>query len=144
MRPLNDAEKDRGKAWKVEGNSIVAVDGGFEPYMLDNMFDGNCSTAEVYERTAQPLINQVIGGFNSTVFAYGQTSSGKTHTMRGTAEDPGLVPRAVNEIFDLISSTPDREFLLRVSYMEVNNIFNYLRWLELYIYFYILIYTAAC
>lgn len=62
---------------------------------------------------------QVINGFNSTVFAYGQTSSGKTYTMRGTPDDAGLIPLAVNEIFGLIESCQDREFLLRVSYMEV-------------------------
>ena len=62
---------------------------------------------------------QVIGGFNGTVFAYGQTSSGKTHTMRGTPDEPGIIPLAVAEIFDKINSMQDREFLLRVSYMEV-------------------------
>lgn len=65
------------------------------------------------------LSQQVIGGFNGTVFAYGQTSSGKTHTMRGTPEEPGIIPLAVAEIFRQINSMQDREFLLRVSYMEV-------------------------
>lgn len=62
---------------------------------------------------------QVVNGFNSTVFAYGQTSSGKTHTMKGTGDDPGIIPLAVREIFQLIGACQDREFLLRVSYMEV-------------------------
>ena len=52
------------------------------------------------------------------MFAYGQTSSGKTHTMRGTDGEPGIIPLAVREIFDRITSMQDREFLLRVSYME--------------------------
>ena len=64
---------------------------------------------------------QVVGGFNGTVFAYGQTSSGKTHTMRGSADEPGIIPLAVAEIFDKIHSMQDREFLLRVSYMEVRS-----------------------
>lgn len=54
-----------------------------------------------------------------TVFAYGQTSSGKTHTMMGCPEEPGVVPLAVAAIFDRTASMKDREFLLRVSYMEV-------------------------
>lgn len=49
----------------------------------------------------------------------GQTSSGKTHTMKGTDTEPGIIPLAVREIFALLSSCQDREFLLRVAYMEV-------------------------
>lgn len=69
--------------------------------------------------TPLPCGLQVVNGFNSTVFAYGQTSSGKTHTMKGTAADPGIIPLAVREVFALINACQDREFLLRVSYMEV-------------------------
>ncbi len=61
----------------------------------------------------------MVGGFNGTVFAYGQTSSGKTHTMSGTAAEPGIIPLAVREVFALVEQHQDREFLLRVSYMEV-------------------------
>ena len=53
------------------------------------------------------------------MFAYGQTSSGKTHTMRGTPQEPGITLLAVRDIFNHIATTQDREFLLRVSYMEV-------------------------
>ncbi len=52
------------------------------------------------------------------MFAYGQTSSGKTHTMRGTPEEPGITLLAVRDVFGHIASTQEREFLLRVSYME--------------------------
>lgn len=69
----------------------------------------------------QGLIHSVVGGFNGTVFAYGQTSSGKTHTMRGTSEDPGLIPKAVREVFNRITASPGREFLLRVAYLELYN-----------------------
>lgn len=62
----------------------------------------------------------MVGGFNGTVFAYGQTSSGKTHTMRGTEQEPGIIPLAVTEIFSQIEQLQDREFLLRVSYMEAS------------------------
>lgn len=88
VRPLNDAERERGAAWRVEGNSLHSVDpatgarAGDASYTLDAVFDGSRSTRQVYETAAQGLIEQVISGFNSTVFAYGQTSSGKTHTMK--------------------------------------------------------------
>lgn len=73
----------------------------------------------MYEKTTADVIEKVVGGFNGTVFAYGQTSSGKTHTMMGCPEEPGITPLAVAAIFDRIESMQDREFLLRVSYMEV-------------------------
>ncbi|KAL2501919.1 P-loop containing nucleoside triphosphate hydrolase superfamily protein [Forsythia ovata] len=56
-----------------------------------------------------------------TVFAYGQTSSGKTHTMRGSALEPGVIPLAVYDLFNIIHEEMDREFLLRMSYMEIYN-----------------------
>ncbi|CAL5417990.1 unnamed protein product [Camellia sinensis] len=56
-----------------------------------------------------------------TVFAYGQTNSGKTHTMRGSTSEPGVIPHAVRDLFDSIQEDMDREFLLRMSYMEIYN-----------------------
>ena len=56
-----------------------------------------------------------------TLFAYGQTSSGKTYTMTGTETSPGIIPYALQEVFEYISKTENREFLLRVSYMEIYN-----------------------
>eukprot|EP00882_Tetradesmus_deserticola_P021336 GHRQ01023102.1.p1 GENE.GHRQ01023102.1~~GHRQ01023102.1.p1 ORF type:complete len:309 (+),score=77.59 GHRQ01023102.1:245-1171(+) len=90
-----------------------------QKYALDHIFGPKQSTRAIYEETTQGLIKKLVNGFNSTVFAYGQTSSGKTHTMRGTADEPGIIPMAVQEVFGLIESLQDREFLLRVSYMEV-------------------------
>lgn len=122
VRPLSEVEAEKGSAWRIEGNTIHSVgrdaaDGG---YSLDNVFDSSWSTEAVYKHTTKDLVKKVVGGFNGTVFAYGQTSSGKTHTMRGTASDPGIVPLAVEDIFNHIASTQDREYLVRVSYMEVS------------------------
>lgn len=77
---------------------------------------------QVYEKTTKDIIAKVMGGFNGTVFAYGQTSSGKTHTMLGNEAEPGIVPLAVKAIFDHIEATQEREFLLRVAYMEVREL----------------------
>eukprot|EP00983_Pelagomonas_calceolata_P091170 1157512-Pelagomonas_calceolata.AAC.1 len=121
VRPLSKQERENGHsfAWNVQANCISPVDSRDSRYTLDHVFGPNWTTHRIYEATTQPLLHKVISGFNSTVFAYGQTSSGKTYTMRGTPEDAGLIPLAVNEIFALIESCQDREFLLRVSYMEV-------------------------
>ncbi|XP_019438183.1 PREDICTED: kinesin-like protein KIN-7D, mitochondrial isoform X2 [Lupinus angustifolius] len=60
-------------------------------------------------------------GINGTVFAYGVTSSGKTHTMHGDQNAPGIIPLAIKDVFSMIQDTPGREFLLRVSYLEIYN-----------------------
>ena len=65
----------------------------------------------------------VLCGYNGTIFAYGQTSSGKTHTMEGVINDPtmqGIIPRIVNDIFNHISSMEENlEFHIKVSYFEI-------------------------
>ena len=90
-------------------------------YQLDNVFDPSCRTKDVYDRTTRGIIESVLNGFNGTVFAYGQTSSGKTHTMQGSAEEPGIIPLAVHDVFDSIDRSEGREFLVRVSYLEIYN-----------------------
>ncbi len=62
-----------------------------------------------------------MNGMNGTIFAYGQTSSGKTHTILGTEGEPGLIPMAIDHIFQYIVETPSSEYLLRVSYIEIYN-----------------------
>lgn len=61
-----------------------------------------------------PIVDAAVNGFNGTVFAYGQTSSGKTYTMMGTDEEDGIIPLAIKRMFDTIADTPRREFLLRL------------------------------
>lgn len=129
VRPLNKLEQNDGFAWRIDNNSVFQIDPNTkEPdktrdqkYNLDHIFSPKQSTRVIYEVTTQGLIRKLVNGFNSTVFAYGQTSSGKTHTMRGTPEEPGIIPMAVQEVFSIIESLQDREFLLRVSYMEVGS-----------------------
>jgi hypothetical protein len=62
----------------------------------------------VFEHVGRPGIEPVVQGISGTVFAYGVTSSGKTHTMMGTAADPGVVPRAIAALFDQIGQATDR------------------------------------
>ena len=123
VRPLSVSEQERGGAWRIDQNRLVPLTaaGREENFSLDTVFDSNSTTEEVYHRTTEDIINKVVGGFNGTVFAYGQTSSGKTHTMRGSQSCPGIIPMAVQAVFDHIEHTQDREFLLRVSYVEVRS-----------------------
>lgn len=83
----------------------------------DHIFDTNASNNDVFDNVVKPIVDAVVNGFNGTVFAYGQTSSGKTYTMMGTSEEPGVIPLAIEHMFDAIANTPGREFLLRLIYL---------------------------
>ncbi|XP_042463373.1 kinesin-like protein KIN-7L [Zingiber officinale] len=119
-----DPSSDR--IWKVEDNRIslhwplgTPISG--VSFAFDYVFDQSYSNTMVYDPLIKSIIRAAINGFNGTAFAYGQTSSGKTFTMNGSEEDPGIIPLAVKDVFSTIEMTTDREFLIRVSYMEIYN-----------------------
>ncbi|XP_053884844.1 centromere-associated protein E [Malaclemys terrapin pileata] len=125
MRPLiareNESSGDKVQLhWKSENCTILQVD-GTRTFNYDCVFHSNDSTQQVYERVAVPIIKSAVQGYNGTVFAYGQTASGKTYTMMGNDKSMGIIPKAVQDVFKIICANPDREFLLRVSYMEIYN-----------------------
>ncbi|XP_065763433.1 centromere-associated protein E isoform X2 [Muntiacus reevesi] len=124
VRPLNNreeaSEKDPQVYWKTDNNTVYQVDGS-KSFNFDRVFHSNETTKNVYEEIAVPIIDSAIQGYNGTIFAYGQTASGKTYTMMGSQEYLGVIPRAIHDIFQKIKKFPDREFLLRVSYMEIYN-----------------------
>ncbi|XP_036735111.2 centromere-associated protein E isoform X4 [Manis pentadactyla] len=124
VRPLNSREEALGEDtqayWKTDNNAIYQVDGS-KSFSFDRVFHSNETTKNVYEEIAVPIIDSAIQGYNGTIFAYGQTASGKTYTMMGSEDYLGVIPRAIHDIFQKIKKFPDREFLLRVSYMEIYN-----------------------
>eukprot|EP00041_Stephanoeca_diplocostata_P037296 m.1402379 g.1402379 ORF g.1402379 m.1402379 type:complete len:2418 (+) comp25010_c0_seq3:94-7347(+) len=128
VRPLNQREIDggAGTTWLVEDNTITQCASSGKPipeasYSFDKIFNTGIKTQEVYNSIAKDIVLQAMEGFNGTIFAYGQTSSGKTHTMMGYPGEPGIIPLAVREVFDYIDGVENMEFLLRVSCMEIYN-----------------------
>ncbi|KAK6938551.1 Kinesin motor domain [Dillenia turbinata] len=126
VRPPKTEEDSNGSYWKVDDNRISLHKPLGTPisgvsYAFDHVFDQSCTNSRVYQLLVKNIIEAVVEGFNGTAFAYGQTSSGKTFTMNGSEGDPGVVPLAVRDIFEKIQMTTDREFLIRVSYMEIYN-----------------------
>ena len=125
-RPLIEREDGRSN-WRIQNsNSILQVNhlGKCIPntaYSFDYIFDPSAPTLLLYEELVGPIVESVVAGFNGTVFAYGQTSSGKTFTMMGTDELPGLIPFTFAGLFDQISRSTNCEFVLRLSYMEIYN-----------------------
>ncbi|XP_027354730.1 kinesin-like protein KIN-7D, mitochondrial [Abrus precatorius] len=124
FRPLSEREYQRGDdiAWYADGDTIVRNE--YNPataYAFDRVFGPHTNSDEVYEVAAKPVVKAAMEGVNGTVFAYGVTSSGKTHTMHGDQNSPGIIPLAIKDVFSIIQDTPGREFLLRVSYLEIYN-----------------------
>ncbi|XP_020268561.1 kinesin-like protein KIN-7I isoform X2 [Asparagus officinalis] len=119
-RPLS-AEESKTSPWKISGNSISLSNVQSTRFEFDRIFGEDCKTADVYAARTGEIVSSAVRGFNGTVFAYGQTSSGKTHTMRGSVFEPGIIPLAVHDLFRSIQEDAGREFLVRMSYMEIYN-----------------------
>ncbi|CAK7329631.1 unnamed protein product [Dovyalis caffra] len=120
----SEREFQRGDeiAWYADGDKIVRNE--YNPataYAFDKVFGPHTVSQDVYEVAAKPVVKAAMEGVNGTVFAYGVTSSGKTHTMHGDQNSPGIIPLAIKDVFSMIQETPGREFLLRVSYLEIYN-----------------------
>ena len=122
VRP-DGPEDGKNPDWLVDSRAGVVgyrgKDGG--TYDLDNVFSQNDGNTQVYDFSAKRLVRRVMEGYHGTVFAYGMTGTGKTFSMQGTTSQPGVIPLAITDIFAFIRETPHREFLLRVSYLEIYN-----------------------
>ena len=124
VRPdANSGSTNPEGEWMVDGRkSLIAYRGkeGGDHY-YDNVFTTHDNNSRVYDCIAKRLVRRVMEGYHGTVFAYGMTGTGKTFSMQGTASSPGVIPLAITDIFSYIRETPSREFLLRVSYLEIYN-----------------------
>lgn len=124
FRPLNEAEILRGDKFipKFKGDETVVIGQG-KPYVFDRVLPPSTTQEQVYNACAKQIVKDVLEGYNGTIFAYGQTSSGKTHTMEGKLHDPqlmGIIPRIAHDIFDHIYSMDENlEFHIKVSYFEI-------------------------
>eukprot|EP00587_Corethron_hystrix_P002559 CAMPEP_0113321368 /NCGR_PEP_ID=MMETSP0010_2-20120614/14878_1 /TAXON_ID=216773 ORGANISM="Corethron hystrix, Strain 308" /NCGR_SAMPLE_ID=MMETSP0010_2 /ASSEMBLY_ACC=CAM_ASM_000155 /LENGTH=593 /DNA_ID=CAMNT_0000179483 /DNA_START=207 /DNA_END=1986 /DNA_ORIENTATION=+ /assembly_acc=CAM_ASM_000155 len=141
MRPLNKKESTHGsseRVWKVlqQHNSVTQItptggpvseriDGGLF-FTFDRVFGEQSTTREIYENVVGGIVKSAVEGLNGTIFAYGQTSSGKTYTMQGGGMAnlgcPGVIHMAALDIFRQIQSeTNDRSFLIKASFVEIYN-----------------------
>ncbi len=132
-RPLNSAER------AAKTPSLVTVDTerskvhvavnhgskrGKKDYHFDMAFSQYTTQEEIYNNAISPIVEEVLQGFNCTVFAYGQTGTGKTYTMEGditSEEKRGIIPRAVDTIFTRLQGREDSEFSVKVSFLEIYN-----------------------
>ena len=91
-------------------------------FTFDAVYDWNSKQMDLYDETARPLVDSVLEGFNCTIFAYGQTGTGKTFTMEGVRADPelrGIIPNAYEHIFKHIARSTNQQYLVRAQYLEI-------------------------
>lgn len=132
-RPLNSTEKGRGctsiididaDARTVQINNPANANDS-KSYTFDGVYDANTLQKVFYEDCCFALVENVLEGFNGTIFAYGQTGCGKSHTMQGpSTSDPemrGVIPNSFAHIFDTVIASTDVEYLIHCSYLEIYN-----------------------
>lgn len=91
-------------------------------YAFDYAFDQDAQQEKVFNLTTQFLIEGILNGYNSTVFAYGATGAGKTFTMLGNQVNPGIMYQTMKEIFEQLQDLKiDREYEIKVSFLEIYN-----------------------
>ncbi|XP_058079156.1 kinesin-like protein NACK1 isoform X2 [Magnolia sinica] len=122
VRPLSQKEQERNDqvAWECSDDQTIlfmssAGQRSKTTYTFDKVFDQTCLTEKVYEEGAKDVALSALTGINATIFAYGQTNSGKTYTMQGITEC------AVNDIYKHILNTPERDFVVKISALEIYN-----------------------
>ena len=93
-----------------------------QTFGFDRVFDENASQGDVYEATTRNLLDSVLDGYNATVFAYGATGCGKTHTITGTVQQPGVIFLTMQELFERIAERSDEKVTeVSLSYLEIYN-----------------------
>ena len=132
VRPMNQREREKRCTNVVDVDQSAMSIGLTDPndkdtqkvFSYDSVFPMDCHQQSVYESAAFTLVESVLEGYNGTIFAYGQTGCGKTHTMMGEPSDDklkGIIPRAFAHIFGKIESTANKNYLIRCSYIEIYN-----------------------
>merc|ERR1711939_986544 len=134
VRPLRTKYKGPPPVVRViEGKVVVVLDPAEDEedylrkrsrekqYAFDTVFDDSCSNKDVFDHTCSHLVSNVLEGVNATVFAYGPTGAGKTHTMTGSVEEPGVMVLALQQMFRTIEENEETQYKVVLSYIEVYN-----------------------
>ena len=129
VRPLSSKEKDQGREQIVHVDrkeSAIRVrnpdaDSREAPrsFTFDNVYGEGAEQKTIYDETAAPIVEAALQGYNGTIFAYGQTGAGKTHTMEGYPDPPelrGIIPNTFRHIFQAISMNQVRSLPLMLLY----------------------------
>lgn len=123
VRLKPNTKQNLQECWKIlkePHNNVIVNMRSKQNYVFDYVFNEDSGNDMIFNILALPLIQSSIEGINSTIFAYGQTSSGKTHTIRGTPSSPGLIMQSLSYLFDFIQSSQEK-FQIKISFLEIYN-----------------------
>ena len=129
-RPMSQKEKNEGYQNCVEVDSdrgevnVHLANTPKRTFWYDKAYGMDSTQEQVFQETAMPIVESVVQGYNGTIFAYGQTGTGKTYTMEGDFEtdlNKGIIPRSFDLMFNLINATYNTNFLIQCSYLELYN-----------------------
>ncbi|KAJ3817412.1 kinesin [Lentinula raphanica] len=116
---------DAKSAWKPSvSTNTIELDPAHARQPTSFTFDAiltGSANKPIFTTVARSHVIAAMEGFNAVIFAYGQTASGKTYTLSGSEAEPGIIPRAMRQVFSYIKRTETREYLLRCSYLEIYN-----------------------
>ncbi|KAK3124120.1 hypothetical protein QOZ80_8AG0640690 [Eleusine coracana subsp. coracana] len=122
----NDYQREVAVTQSIAGKQFDRI------FTFDKVFGPTAKQKDLYDQAIIPIVNEVLEGFNCTIFAYGQTGTGKTYTMEGECRraksgpkgqlpaDAGVIPRAVKQIFDTLERQ-DTEYSVKVTFLELYN-----------------------
>ncbi|CAI0462327.1 unnamed protein product [Linum tenue] len=122
----NDYQREVAVSQNIAGKHIDRV------FTFDKVFGPSAKQRDLYDQAVVPIVNEVLEGFNCTIFAYGQTGTGKTYTMEGECrraksglngelpQEAGVIPRAVKQIFDTLEGQ-NAEYSVKVTFLELYN-----------------------
>ena len=128
FRPMNELEKTSGNEQVCVFTSPTSLqfnstrEKNVYRYNFDRIFTPSSTQEDIYSFGVKEIIDSVLNGYNGTVLAYGQTSSGKTYTMQGEMEPPstqGIIPRMISHVFKYIYNTEGTDFIIKVSMIEI-------------------------
>jgi kinesin family protein 5 len=112
------------ESWSTLLTHLVQSKEASGAFTFDRVFDMSSRQVDVFDYSIRPTVDDILNGYNGTVFAYGQTGAGKSYTMMGSDIDDdvgkGVIPRIIEQIFASILASPSNiEYTVRVSYMEI-------------------------
>ncbi|KAL0212764.1 hypothetical protein RCL1_006390 [Eukaryota sp. TZLM3-RCL] len=105
--------------FRINNNFLHKESTCYGPFRF--IFDQSCLNQNINSIIVNSIVDKVVKGYNGTIMAYGMTSSGKTHTMIGTSDDPGLILHSLHRIFDKINQTGDSQSTISASFVEIFN-----------------------
>ncbi|KAK8884771.1 Kinesin-like protein kif3a [Tritrichomonas musculus] len=129
-RPLSKKEIDRGNFEIIRmdpsKNTVYLIkkpdDQEPKSFLFNSVYPNSADQQFIYDDCARPIIDSVLEGYNGTIFAYGQTGTGKTYTMEGdisSEQNKGIILHAFDHIFARISGVKNIQFLVRASYLQI-------------------------